>query len=71
MTTRKPRIITESVERLGKVAERIDVLRAGESVSEISAEVRDIARRLDEYDARETRKDPSKRKRRVARQAKR
>jgi hypothetical protein len=63
---RKPRIITETVQRLRALAK--DVREFGVVDDERHARVIDnIATGLDAHDARETRLDPSRRKRKVRR----
>lgn len=60
---RKPRIITETVENLNTLASEIDDFDRPPDDREIIAKrIREIAAKLDTYDARETKKDPSKRK---------
>ena len=57
---RKPRIITETVERLRAIARKVAVRQV--EVGTLEKDLLDIAAKLDTYDARETRLDPSKRR---------
>ena len=60
---RKLRIITETVAKLRELASDIDNFdRPPDDREIIAKKIRAIADKLDTYDARETRKDPSKRK---------
>lgn len=65
---RTPRIITKTVQRLRKIADVLSVVGgiavAGKGQLH-SAEVREWADELDAYDARETRPDPTKRRRKA------
>lgn len=58
---RRPRIITETVRRLKEIVAGI---RAGKILGpkSLANKLQDIALTLDDYDARETKKDPSKRR---------
>lgn len=62
---RKPRIITETAATLRRLAEILDGLGA----TVYATDAREAADKLDEYDARETKKDPSQ-KRKAKRKAK-
>lgn len=59
--TRRPRIITETVRRLSEIAKGI---RTGQILGpkSLADKLADIAANLDAYDARETKLDPSKRR---------
>lgn len=57
---RKPRIITETVRNLRELADDADAATIAPDM--IAKKLRTIADKLNEYDARETRKDPSKRR---------
>jgi hypothetical protein len=60
---RKPKIITETVAFLKRVASELAGRKhAAEPADPLAGEALDMAAKLDAYDARETRKDPSKRK---------
>lgn len=63
----KPRVITATVKRLTKLADHLEEMfpsdrDQSEIVSDAVLVLRELATTLDAYDARETRKDPSKRK---------
>lgn len=57
--TRRPRIITETVTFLRELAE---IIRNGNAHVGEAETAEKLTTRLDAYDARETKKDPSKRK---------
>ena len=64
---RKPRIITETINRLTKLADHLEKMfpfeaQQSEIISDAVLVLRELAKNLDTQDARETRKDPSKRK---------
>lgn len=59
---RKPRIITETVAFLRNVAAKLDNRNEGAERDQLAIDCEEQARKLDAYDARETRLDPSKRK---------
>lgn len=56
---RKPRIITETVAFLRELA---GIIRSGKVHHAEADSAEEMATKLDAYDARETRKDPSKRR---------
>ena len=66
-TARKPRVITTTVTRLRALAARLaSIFPAGrienQEISDAVTELRDVSAVLDSYDARETKLDPSKRR---------
>lgn len=66
-TARKPRVITTTVTRLRALAARLAAIFPtdrieNQEISDAVTELRDLAAQLNAHDARETKLDPSKRR---------